>query len=263
MIDNHDVNVERDGKLYRCTVQCLVMNNDGQFLVGKAPERTNENYLFPVQGGVEKGESLLDTAKRELYEEMGVKITQLDFVSLIIPDCGSSIKMCTEVDLYKAAALINQPFFYRTKKKKGIFGQDVFPLFFSVNTYPLNVRFDVEASASNWEIKPTFKEAYWVDLSSLSTQAPPRKAEVMHRIVAAAERYKQHYYESRGWAIPARMDAKLIAAPTCVWKKPPTSQQLQKKQKNFFQGYKHGVNSYSNQVDLPPSYDSSFYYGPR
>ena len=58
-------------KPYRKNVGIVVFNKEGKVLVG---ERLNfiGSWQFP-QGGVDEGEDLLEAAKRELYEEVGIQ----------------------------------------------------------------------------------------------------------------------------------------------------------------------------------------------
>ena len=57
-------------KPYRKNVGIIIFNSSGEVLVG---ERLNYpgSWQFP-QGGVDEGEELLESAKRELYEEVGI-----------------------------------------------------------------------------------------------------------------------------------------------------------------------------------------------
>ena len=55
---------------YRLNVGLIVINNKGKLLLCK---RKNINsWQFP-QGGIDYGESPLKAARRELYEEVGIK----------------------------------------------------------------------------------------------------------------------------------------------------------------------------------------------
>ncbi|GBF51452.1 NTP pyrophosphohydrolase [Leptospira ryugenii] len=58
-------------KPYRKNVGMVVFNADKQVIVG---ERVNfpGSWQFP-QGGIDENEDYLDAAKRELYEELGIK----------------------------------------------------------------------------------------------------------------------------------------------------------------------------------------------
>ena len=78
-------------KEYRPNVGIVLMNDRGQVLIGR---RKNETDLFIYQmpqGGIDSEETPLTAAKRELYEETGVKDTYLiaqtkDWFSYDFPD---------------------------------------------------------------------------------------------------------------------------------------------------------------------------------
>lgn len=58
-------------KPYRKNVGIVVFNSKGEVLVGERITLKN-SWQFP-QGGVDDGENLLEAAKRELYEEVGIE----------------------------------------------------------------------------------------------------------------------------------------------------------------------------------------------
>jgi len=63
---------------YRLNVGLVVINNKGELLLCK---RKNINsWQFP-QGGIDFGESPLKAAKRELYEEVGIKKDDVKLIS--------------------------------------------------------------------------------------------------------------------------------------------------------------------------------------
>jgi len=74
-LGRHDPPVEAttvDLSLYRTNVGVVLFNRHGQVWLGRrAGTQGPHNWQFP-QGGVDKGEDLLDAAKRELLEETGV-----------------------------------------------------------------------------------------------------------------------------------------------------------------------------------------------
>ena len=63
---------------YRLNVGLVVINNKGELLLCK---RKNINSLQFPQGGIDFGESPLKAAKRELYEEVGIKKDDVKLIS--------------------------------------------------------------------------------------------------------------------------------------------------------------------------------------
>ena len=55
---------------YRLNVGIIVINDNGKLLLCK--RKKIDSWQFP-QGGIDFGESPLKAAKRELYEEVGIK----------------------------------------------------------------------------------------------------------------------------------------------------------------------------------------------
>ncbi len=56
---------------YRENVAVIVCNSKGKVLVCARADQKENEWQFP-QGGIDKGESVLDAAKRELCEETGI-----------------------------------------------------------------------------------------------------------------------------------------------------------------------------------------------
>jgi ADP-ribose pyrophosphatase YjhB (NUDIX family) len=56
----------------------VVRKEDGKLLVGLIRDKKYEDYMLP-KGGVEKGESLEEAAKREVFEETGINKLNLIF----------------------------------------------------------------------------------------------------------------------------------------------------------------------------------------
>ncbi len=68
-------------KPYRPNVAAIVVNNEGRIALGRKPG-TPECWQFP-QGGVDDGEDELKALYRELWEELGIKKSQLQVLESI------------------------------------------------------------------------------------------------------------------------------------------------------------------------------------
>ena len=90
---------------YRLNVGLIIVNNYGKVLICK---RKNSNqWQFP-QGGIDKGESPIEAAKREIFEEVGIKSSQIRVLG--------KIKDWVKYEIPKKLAKKNF-------KKQGIVGQ--------------------------------------------------------------------------------------------------------------------------------------------
>ena len=90
---------------YRLNVGLIIVNNYGKVLICK---RKNSNqWQFP-QGGIDKGESPIEAAKREIFEEVGIKPSKIKILG--------KIKDWVKYKIPKELAK-------KSFKKKGIVGQ--------------------------------------------------------------------------------------------------------------------------------------------
>lgn len=62
--------------LYRLNVGIVVFNNTGKVLLCARADQKGKSWQFP-QGGIEKGEDIVGAARRELFEETGIKDVEL------------------------------------------------------------------------------------------------------------------------------------------------------------------------------------------
>lgn len=63
-------------KLYRPNVGIMIINDAKKALIGRRANTTHDTWQMP-QGGIDKDETPEQAAYREMYEETGIKDTQL------------------------------------------------------------------------------------------------------------------------------------------------------------------------------------------
>jgi mutator protein MutT len=67
-----------------------VVRREDRYLVGRRPDEKRHGGLWEFPGGkVDEGESLLQAARRELAEEMGLDVASLGEVLLTVGDPGA------------------------------------------------------------------------------------------------------------------------------------------------------------------------------
>lgn len=89
----------------RKAVMAVIVNNDYNVLIGSSPR--DGGYKFP-QGGLEQDEDIITGIKRELQEELALKITDTDIleyytekVSYTYPDEDKYIFLSQELSIVK------------------------------------------------------------------------------------------------------------------------------------------------------------------
>lgn len=97
--ENETILIERETLLKQEAVAVLVFNTDTKkFIFTKqfrypALEKHQGVLLEIPAGAVEKGEDLLESAKREVFEEVGYHVDQFEFISAtyVSPGCSTEI----------------------------------------------------------------------------------------------------------------------------------------------------------------------------
>lgn len=76
------------GRIDRRAARVLLLDPDGRVLMlhGWDPARPSHTYWFTVGGGLEPGETLLDAAVREAFEETGLRLSAADLAGPVRTD---------------------------------------------------------------------------------------------------------------------------------------------------------------------------------
>ncbi len=79
------------GHIDRRAARVLLLDPDGRVLMlhGWDPARPSHTYWFTVGGGLEPGETLLDAAVRQAFEETGLRLSAADLVGPVRTDTVS------------------------------------------------------------------------------------------------------------------------------------------------------------------------------
>ena len=143
---------------YRPCVGIMLFNQDGQVFVGKRIDQTVEGWQMP-QGGIDKGETPIEAALRELQEEVGT-----DKAEII-----GEMDDCVTYDL--PPHLVGVAFRGKYKGQR----QKWFALRFTGKDA------DIDLTAH----EPEFSSFQWVSLDALPDLIVPFKRKVYEDVVAA------------------------------------------------------------------------------
>ncbi|KPA84701.1 hypothetical protein ABB37_01205 [Leptomonas pyrrhocoris] len=183
-----------DGRAYRRSVQLFFVNERGHFLICCPVGGPNRNYRQTVQGGSIAGETPLETAVREAWEELGLDITQqATFITEVMPPASalSSSSPNSMPSVLGDAVLTNEQgelisedkvaLRYASKKwrKQGIFGQEMYPLLFFLPSHGIQF---VQVKSRSRGVRQEFNAVYWGSLVELAQRAPPVKQQVMANV---------------------------------------------------------------------------------
>lgn len=153
---------------YRKCAGAIVFNAHGKVLLCNRIDISGEHWQFP-QGGIEKGETPLIAAQRELFEETSI---------------------CSVVQVYTETEANRYVFPDEVKKRfesKGIYtlGQDIYFTLFYFNGADSEINLNTE--------QPEFKEYIWQDLQFAVEHIVPFKKEVYEKVCKRfASRIKQY-----------------------------------------------------------------------
>lgn len=130
--------------MYRKCVAIVVLDPVSKLcLVGKRAGKQygeTEGWQFP-QGGIDEGESYSCAAKRELFEEMGIRSCSVDFKSPV------SVKVCCVADINYAFSNYNFKDKHETYLPSVQFVKNSGPYRYD---YPQNVKFREKGQEQTW-----------------------------------------------------------------------------------------------------------------
>ena len=145
---------------YRKCAAAVLFNDSGRVLVCARKDLQHDDWQFP-QGGVEAGETAVDAARRELYEETSVR----------------SVQFVTAME--EGMRYTFPDFILEKRKKRGIYnpGQDLYWSLF---------RFVGEESEINLDTaEPEFRKYEWVTLDEAVKRAVDFKKDAYKKMAAA------------------------------------------------------------------------------
>ncbi|RHW71991.1 RNA decapping enzyme [Trypanosoma brucei equiperdum] len=165
-----------DGKKFRRSVCVFIMNENGHFLGCRRYD--DRSTIQCVQGGAKRGETVQQTAAREVMEEIGVHCDQLQFISEITyskPECGEP----QNCDGPRSA------FRYKSKswRRIGIVGQELYPLLYSMQSSVINHLNFHSVQGTRQE----FIGAEWVPLHVLRNKCSKSKQVAVSNMCDAVE----------------------------------------------------------------------------
>ncbi|HEY4077547.1 MAG TPA: RNA pyrophosphohydrolase [Rhizomicrobium sp.] len=147
---------------YRPCVGIMLFNKDGKVFVGKRIDQTVEGWQMP-QGGIDKGETPKQAARRELHEEVGTDKAEImgemdDWITYDLPE-------------HLVGVAFHGKFKGQTQKwfAMRFTGKDA----------------DIDLTAHD----PEFSDFQWVALDELADIIVPFKRETYRAVIAALGKY--------------------------------------------------------------------------
>lgn len=96
--------VEKERRLVRLVVY-VFLDRDGKILLGKRKNAFGEGHYSTPAGHIDPGETVMQCAKRELFEETGIEVDEFEFLCVrLIPDYEIN-----DVKAHEYAAFAVQP----------------------------------------------------------------------------------------------------------------------------------------------------------
>ncbi|KPI90807.1 hypothetical protein ABL78_0040 [Leptomonas seymouri] len=186
-----------DGHAYRRSVQPFFINEKGQFLICCLVGGSNRCFRQTVQGGSEVGETPMETAVRETWEELGLDITQCAvFIGEVLPisslppsnlpgsRSSAEAPPVLTIDQVELSSEDRAAFRYPSKnwRKQGIHGQEMYPLLFFLPSHDIN---KIQVNSQSRGVRQEFNAVYWGSLVELEQSAPPVKQHLMSNVCPA------------------------------------------------------------------------------
>ncbi|KAG5470969.1 hypothetical protein CUR178_02276 [Leishmania enriettii] len=199
-----------DGFAYRRSIQVFFVNEKAQFLLCQPAGKCNVNFRQTVQGGSEGEESPQETARREVWEEIGLVLGRdATFVCEVRPlDAASGEEDAVRNENGEILSEFRRSFRYRSKtwRKLGIRGQELYPLLYMLEQKRIR-----HLDTCGWRrgVPSEFHSVEWGSLADLADKAPSTKKAVMESVCRAVAAAAKPFLESRGY--PSAALANLIS----------------------------------------------------
>lgn len=192
----------------RATVACFILDDEGRCLAGVKLGGCNHAFRCLVQGGVDEVfaaaapaatvfETALETAYREMFEEVGITKSDVEFLSVILPSASKQTAphLNTDVQTLMDEHAFGKEFKYlRREARDNRDGQVIIPLLFRLRQGQADekvrdAQLCLEVEQKLFGADRSFCRLMWCDLEDMGPKAPRKKVAVMSTICAALKGY--------------------------------------------------------------------------